>query len=103
MRNPSRRSFVLSVVAAGSGLAATQATAQAAAVPETDPVAIGLGYKADGSKVDKAKFPTYDPTHLCSNCQLYQAKPTDANGPCTLFGGRLVAGKGWCSAWATKA
>ena len=103
MRNPSRRRFVLSVVTASSGLAAAQATAQAAAVPETDPVAVGLGYKADGSKVDKAKFATYDPSHTCSGCQLYTGKASDANGPCTLFGGRLVAGKGWCSAWAKKA
>jgi len=102
MSNPSRRAFVLCVVASGSAITATQATAQAATVSETDPTAAALGYKADHTKVDKAKYPKYDPSQTCSNCMLYQAKPTDASGPCTLFAGKLVAGQGWCSAWAKK-
>jgi len=102
MSNPSRRAFVLCVVASGSALTATQATAQAATVPETDPTAAALGYKADHTKVDKAKYPKYDPSQMCSNCMLFQGKPADASGPCTLFQGKLVAGQGWCSAWAKK-
>ncbi len=106
MSNPSRRTFVVSVMASGAALTASQVAAQAAAapmLPENDPQATALGYKADTAKVDKAKFPKHEASQLCSNCQLYQAKPTDAAGPCALFPGKQVAGKGWCSAWVKKA
>ena len=39
----------------------------------------------------------------CANCALYQGKPTDKAAACALFPGKLVAGPGWCSAWAKKA
>ncbi|VTU14605.1 MULTISPECIES: high-potential iron-sulfur protein [unclassified Variovorax] len=105
MSNPSRRAFVMSVVTGGAALtAATQVAAQAAVpVAESDPQAVALGYKADTTKVDKAKFPKHEASQMCSGCQLFQGKPADASGPCTLFGGKLVAGKGWCSAWVKKA
>lgn len=104
MSNPSRRAFVVSVVAGGSAaFTASQVAAQAAPLSESDPTAVGLGYKADHTQVDKAKFPKYDASQMCSGCQLYQGKAADASGPCTLFGGKLVAGKGWCSAWLKKA
>jgi hypothetical protein len=72
-------------------------------VAENDPQATGLGYKADASKVDKAKFPKYAAGQTCANCALYQGKPADAAGGCPIFPGKQVAGKGWCSAWAKKA
>ncbi|MGJ7506168.1 high-potential iron-sulfur protein [Variovorax sp. GT1P44] len=103
MSNPSRRAFVVCVMAGGSALAASRVAAQAAAVNETDPLAVGLGYKADNTKVDKAKFPNFDPSHMCGNCQQFQGKPTDATGPCQLFAGKTVSSKGWCSAWVKKA
>jgi hypothetical protein len=92
------------VVASGTALVASQASAQAAApVAETDPQAVALGYKADTTKVDQAKFPKHDASQMCNGCQLYQGKPADASGPCALFAGKAVAGKGWCSAWIKKA
>ncbi|MDM0113822.1 high-potential iron-sulfur protein [Variovorax sp. J22R133] len=103
MINPSRRAFVACVVAGAGALTASQVSAQAGTVTEADPLAVGLGYKADHTKADKSKFPNYDPTHVCSGCQQFQGKPTDATGPCQLFGNRLVAGNGWCSAWVKKA
>jgi hypothetical protein len=39
----------------------------------------------------------------CAICQLYTAAPTAATGPCAIFGGRPVAGPGWCSAFVKKA
>ena len=72
-------------------------------VAETDPQAKALGYVADASKADKAKFKNYAPGQFCNNCALYQGKPTDAAAGCPLFAGKQVAGKGWCSAWAKKA
>ena len=38
-----------------------------------------------------------------SNCQVYAGKPADPAGPCAIFPGKLVAGKGWCSAYVKKA
>lgn len=98
-----RRTFLLHAAGAASTLLlARVADAQAAALPETDPQAVALGYKADATKADKAKFPKYAPGQMCGTCQLYQGKPTDATGPCPIFGNRLVAAKGWCSAWVKK-
>jgi hypothetical protein len=96
------------MAAGGSALAATLVTqrvsAQATAVlSESDPQAVALGYKADASKVDKAKFPQYVPAQACSGCNFYQGKPADAMAPCQLFANKQVAGKGWCSAWVKKA
>jgi hypothetical protein len=105
MRHSTRRSFVLTVVAGGSALAASRSFAQAAApaLSEADPQATALGYKADNTKVDKAKFPQHAANQMCSGCNLYQGKATDAAGPCQLFAGKQVAAKGWCSAWVKKA
>lgn len=72
-------------------------------VQESDAQAIALGYKADATKADKAKYPKYAAGQQCANCALYQGKATDAAGPCPLFAGKQVASKGWCSAWAKKA
>lgn len=52
-------------------------------VAETYPQAAALGYKADASKVDKAKFPEYAAGQVCDNCALYQGK-----AGCSLFAGK---------------
>ena len=105
MSNPSRRAFVLTVVAGTSALAALRVSAQAAApkLEESDPQASALGYKADATQVDKAKHPQHAATQVCSGCNFYQGKPSDAMAPCQLFAGKQVAGKGWCTAFAKKA
>jgi hypothetical protein len=99
----SRRQFIQIVPVAGAALLAGRAAqAQAPMVSEKDAQAVSLGYVADATKVDKAKYKTYAAGQLCSNCALYQGKPTDAAGGCPLFAGKQVAGKGWCSAYAKK-
>ncbi len=102
-----RRTFMLTVAASGAALAATRASAQAASaapvLTEADPQAVALGYKADNTKVDKAKFPQHAAGQMCSGCNFYQGKATDAMAPCQLFAGKQVSGKGWCSAYAKKA
>ncbi len=104
MSNPSRRAFVMTVVAGGSALAVSRASAQAAPVlSPTDPQAVALAYNIDSTKVDKAKFPQHAATQICSGCNFYQGKPADAMAPCQLFAGKQVASKGWCSAYAKKA
>jgi hypothetical protein len=71
-------------------------------VDEKDPVAVGLGYVDDTSKVDKTKYPQYVAGQACSNCSLYQGAAGSVQGGCSLFAGKQVAAKGWCNAWAKK-
>ncbi|MDO9075240.1 MAG: high-potential iron-sulfur protein [Rubrivivax sp.] len=103
MSQSTRRTFLMQVAVAGTALAASQAQAQAAKLDEKDPQAVALGYVADTKKADTKKFPKHSNDQKCSNCALYQGKPTDAWGGCPLFGAKQVAGPGWCSAWAKKA
>lgn len=98
-----RREFCVQITSIAGVLAAGNALAANPMVDEKDAQAAALGYKADGSKVDKAKFPKYAAGQNCSGCALYQGKPADAQAVCSLFPGKNVAGKGWCSAWAKKA
>ncbi|AMP00098.1 high-potential iron-sulfur domain protein [Collimonas arenae] len=98
-----RRDFIIRLSLGGAVLASGQSIAQSAMVTESDPQSMALGYKADASKADKAKFPKYAAGQSCSNCSLYQGKPGDAAGGCPLFAGKQVAANGWCSAWTKKA
>ena len=97
-----RRNFFVQLSAMGIALGAAHVSAQVAMVSESDAQAAALGYKADGRKVDKVKFPKYAADQHCGNCALYQGKSSDASAACALFPGKQVAGKGWCSAWARK-
>lgn len=99
----SRRRFIkttaTSLVAAPFANALFNGSAEAVElVNESDPTAVALKYKMDATKAPERK----DATALCSNCQLYTGKPGDANGPCTVLGGKLVSAKGWCTAWVKK-
>ena len=97
----SRRSFILFSIGVGSSLALTRvALADASKVSEADPKAQQLGYKQIASMVDKSKFPSYAAGQNCSNCSLFQGKPTDAWGGCLLFGDQQVAATGWCSSYS---
>ena len=95
-----RRIFLMTCSAAATtfGLGAQAQTK----LDEKDPQAMGLGYVADATKTDAKKFPKYVVGQDCSNCVLFQGKPTDASGGCPLFGAKQVSGKGWCSAWAKR-
>jgi hypothetical protein len=107
-RNPgrqtltTRRRFIAIVPLIG---AATLARAQAAPplLDPKDPQAQALGYVADATKADKAKFPKYAAGQACAVCALYQGQTGAASGPCPLYAGKAVLAKGWCSAWAKKA
>jgi hypothetical protein len=98
-----RRHFVIHSLAACGMLGAASVAQAQAMLAESDPQAVALGYKADASKVDKAKQPKFAAGQNCANCALYQAPASAAAGGCPLFAGKQVAGKGWCSAWAKKA
>ena len=100
----SRRQFIQIVPVAGAAMLAVRpAIAQPAMVGEKDPQAVALGYVADATKADKAKYKNYAAGQSCANCALYTGKAGDAGGPCGLFPGKQVSAKGWCSAYAKKA
>ena len=102
MTPPSQRRVFLMTVAASSGALGALAHAQAM-VDEKDAQAAALGYVADAKRVDTKKYPKFAAGQNCTNCALYQGKPTDQAAGCPLFAGKQVAGPGWCSAWAKKA
>lgn len=98
-----RRVFLIHSASAASMFAlAGQAHAQEM-VDEKNPQAAALGYVADAKRVDTKKYPKYAAGQVCTNCALFQGKPTDKAGGCPLFAGKQVAGPGWCSAWVKKA
>ena len=101
---PSRRRFITISIAglatAPFANALLSGTAEAVdTVSESDPTATALGYKVDATKAGNRK----DKSALCSNCNLYSGKPGASDGPCSVFGGKLVSAKGWCTAWVKKA
>lgn len=99
---PNRRIFLFALATSGAALSITEASAQAQ-LDEKDPQAVALGYVSDTAKADAKKYPKHEASQQCSNCALWQSKPTDAWGNCPLFAGKQVNAHGWCSAWAKKA
>src|SRR5262245_33314317 len=98
----SRRRFFGRIALAGVGAIAAQAgQAQGGMpeLPETDPTAAALGYKADTSKVDGAKYPNHKPDQTCAGCNLVQGKDGDQLRPCAIFPGKSVRANGWCAAF----
>lgn len=102
----SRRRFMrtAALIASTATLAplAANAASMPAMLPESDPIAQALGYRADANTVDTTKYPTKagdeQAPQLCSNCSLYK-RVGDGVGSCAAIPGKLVAGPGWCSAW----
>jgi High potential iron-sulfur protein len=72
-------------------------------VDAKDAQAVALGYVAEASQADTAKFKTYVAGQACGNCSLFGGKAGDAAGACPIFAGKQVSVKGWCSAYVKKA
>lgn len=111
--DPSRRKFIrLGIVGVAAAPLAgallsrdawpTSLDSAAEKVDETEPLAIQLGYHIKADDVEQTKFPQYANRQFCHNCQLYTGTQGELWGPCTIFGGRLVAADGWCSAWTAQ-
>ena len=102
-----RRSFMrlsaAALVATPALLSLNVGVAQAAEkLNEEDPMAKALGYKEDTNNVDAAAYANHSADQVCKNCTLYQGDDP-AWGGCSAFQGKLVAGLGWCVAYAPKA
>jgi hypothetical protein len=107
-RKISRRSILKSGLIAGAlvpAMALVSSGVEAAPLPPldpNDPTAKALGFIADASKVDTAKYASFKPTQKCGNCAQYQGKPGEASAACTIFAGKSVPQGGWCQVWAQK-
>jgi len=102
-----RRLWLLSLPALALGAwaaAPSLARAQPGAglLDESDPGAVGLAYRADATRVDPGKNPSYKPGQTCANCALYAGDAGQPQGGCGLFYGKEVAAAGWCNAWERK-
>ena len=74
----------------------TSSNEEVARVSEDDPTAVSLNYVHDASK---ASSRTMDDA-TCNSCQFFSG---DSDwGPCSIFTGKEVSAKGWCSAWSKK-
>ena len=100
--NRDRRVFMLVVGAIGATATVAPARAQAH-LDEKDPQASALGYVEDSTKADQKKFPNHAATQTCSGCALGQFKTGESYANCTLFAGKQVNAKGWCSAFVKRA
>ncbi len=86
-----------------SALLGRTAGAAGARVSPTEPQAKSLGYIEDATKVDAKANPNFKPGQVCTNClQAPTGKPGMAEVPCNIFGGRPVAGNGWCKVYVKR-
>jgi hypothetical protein len=91
----SRRRFLFKLAASAPVAAGSLLFGQAPPPPpvkleESDPIAQALGYKI------------HKDDQVCTGCALFTEKKGDDHGPCSAFGGKLVANKGWCAAYVKK-
>jgi len=100
----SRRGFIKSAGAATTAVSIGFGTSAFGAedlprVNEDDPMAKALNYVHDAKTVDAARRPS---DRYCNNCALYAGDADESWAKCSIFPGKVVAGQGWCSAWAPK-
>ena len=98
-----RRVFLLQVIAGTGAVAAAGGTQAQQKVDPKDPQASALGYVDATTKADSQKFPNHTDAQKCDGCQLYSGAASSREGPCAVFGGKLVAANGWCNSWTRKA
>ena len=95
MKSVNRRDFLklsgTSLIGLTIGGVALRANAQEKLAVD-DPTAVALKYVHE-SKVEGA---------YCDNCMYIQGEDGKDWRPCAIFPGKVVAAKGWCSAWLKK-
>ena len=104
--NTSRRTFIKGAAVASSAmLIARFSHAQGPVVAADDPTATALGYVADHTAVDTAKWAKKagpgGAGQQCTSCAIYQAID-DEYGACPIFAGKRVHANGWCNSWLHK-
>lgn len=99
-----RREFLVKMALAGASipfaaLLASRASLAAEKLSEDDPTAISLGYRHDA---EQASHEQYEAGRRCDGCVFYQGESGTADGPCLVFGGKLVTAVGWCASWRAR-
>lgn len=102
-RNRDRRHFLGLAAAAPLVLATGRTPAAQEILSPDDPQAQALGYVEDAADVDTDRFGRYEPGQVCAGCSHFRGSADDERAGCPIFGNRLVAASGWCSAWASAA
>lgn len=102
--NPSRRQLLKRLTLGATAFTAATAlqprpasAADAKAISPDDPAAKAVSYVENAAQAKGAT-----PGSNCANCGLYQGASGSPQGPCQLFGGKLVKAAGWCSSWAPQ-
>ena len=100
MSQITRRAFVNATVAvAGTALIARVSHAQEI-VSNDDATALAMGYAADHTIVDTAKWAKKaapgGENQKCTKCTIYQ-RIDDGYGLCPIFVGKRVHANGWCN------
>ena len=95
MKSVNRRDFIklsgTSLIGLTLGGVALRASAQEKLATDA-PTAVALKY-THKSEVEGA---------YCENCMYIQGEAGAEWRPCAIFPGKVVAAKGWCSAWMKK-
>lgn len=98
MSKVTRRQFLaLPLLGVLSTMQSKSVQAQGMLLSETNPQAIGLGYKMNTASIDRLRWTQFVPGQSCGNCALYQGGAGSSQGPCKIFGGQVVLAAGWCS------
>jgi len=102
LKTNSRRIFLFQGALCCVALGVSSSSSAQSMVLESEAQASALGYKADATKVDKAKQAKYAAGQVCGNCALFQGAAAAASGGCPLFAGKQVSSKGWCTGYVKK-
>jgi hypothetical protein len=101
-----RRALVKNLaIAAGAATALPRRTSSAAEpqrLDVKDPAAAAVGYVENAAQLNVKKYPSYVKGSTCENCLLLQGASGAAYRPCSLFPGKVVSVRGWCSGWTAE-
>jgi High potential iron-sulfur protein len=101
-----RRALVKNfAIAAGAAAVLPRRTASAAEpqrLDVKDPAAVALGYVENTAQLNVKRYPSYVKGTSCENCLLLQGTDGANYRPCSLFPGKVVSVKGWCSGWTAE-
>jgi hypothetical protein len=71
--------------------------AEAPLLAVNDAAAKAVNYVEDASQAGAASA-----GNNCESCALYLGATGSEQGPCSLFPGKQVKARGWCSSWAPQ-
>ena len=100
----SRRAVMqeLAIAAAGLLLYRAAPAAEPQRLDVKDPAAAARGYVENAAQVNAGKYPAYVKGSSCENCLLLQGASGADYRPCSLFPGKAVSVRGWCSGWTAE-